>query len=403
MPRRRYGRHPDKALSAVAVRNAPPGRYADGNGLYLQVDESGARRWIQRIAILGRRRELGLGSARLVTLAEAREVALENRRVARSGGDPLAERRKANLIVPDFTTSARACHEESKPGWKNQKHATQWLTTLENYVFPTIGHLPVDRIGMPEVRDCLLPIWLEKPETARRVRQRIGTVLDWATTKGWREGENPVRGVGKGLPKQKNTLVHYAALPWAEVPAFILQLREHEKASESVRLMFEFLILTAARSGEVRGATWSEIDLDTKIWAIPADRMKAGKAHTVPLSERAIEILRRMTVFRVETGPDALIFNGAKIGKPPSDMALTMILRRMAIPATAHGFRSSFRDWAAETTNLPREVAEAALAHAVPDKVEAAYRRSDFLAKRRVLMEQWAGFCESVRGHHSRH
>lgn len=398
MPGKRYGRHPDKALSAVAVRNATKGRYADGNGLYLEVEESGSRRWIQRLTINGRRRELGLGSARLVTLAEAREVALENRRQARSGIDPLAERRKSLAPVPDFETSARTCHEENRPSWKNPKHAAQWITTLETYVFPTIGQLPVDQIGMPEVRDCLEPIWLSKAETARRVRQRVGTVLDWATTKGWRQGENPVRGVSKGLPKQKATVAHFAAMPWADVPAFIKRLQMGDEAGRAVRLMFEFLILTAARSGEVRGARWSEIDLEERVWTIPADRMKGGKTHIVPLSSRVIEILDGMTAYRIETRPNALIFNGSKIGKPHSDMVLTSRLRDWNIDATAHGFRSSFRDWAAEATITPREVAEAALAHAVPDRVEAAYRRSDLLVKRRALMEAWAAFVETGLG-----
>lgn len=257
---------------------------------------------------------------------------------------------------------------------------------------------------MPEVRDCLEPIWLKKAETARRVRQRIGRVLDWATAKGWREGENPVRGVSKGLPKQKSAVTHFVAMPWAEVPAFVKQLRsgggkqrqERDKTGEAVRLMFEFLILTAARSGEVRGARWSEIDLEERTWTIPADRMKKGKTHIVPLSNRAIDILDSMTAYRVEAESNALIFNGSKIGKPHSDMVLTSSLRRWEIDATAHGFRSSFRDWAAEATNTPREVAEAALAHAVPDRVEAAYRRSDLLAKRRTLMDEWANFLNSI-------
>ncbi|XWZ91733.1 Arm DNA-binding domain-containing protein [Azospirillum sp. B2RO_4] len=231
------------------MRTAKPGRHADGNGLYLVVDPSGARRWLLRLVIQGKRHDIGLGSTALVSLAEARDTALAMRKVARAGGDPLAERRKAQRVVPTFETAARTCHAEHKDSWKNGKHADQWLATLDAHVFPVIGTLTVDRIGTPEVRDCLLPIWLEKPETARRVRQRIGTVLDWAAAKGFREGENPVRSVTKGLPKQKNQTTHFAALPYAEVPAFLARLRDSAMISPTVKRLLEFVVLTAVRSG----------------------------------------------------------------------------------------------------------------------------------------------------------
>ena len=384
------GKHPEKALSAVAVRNAGPGWHSDGNGLYLEVDASGARRWVQRLVIRGKRRDIGLGSARLVSLAEAREVALANRKLARAGGDPLSEKRKAAITVPTFEEAARTCHGEHKAGWKNAKHADQWMSTLEAYALPQIGNLPVNRIGTPEIRECLLPIWLEKPETARRVRQRIGTVLDWATAKGYREGENPVRSVSKGLPKQKQSQEHFAALPYAGLPEFMSRLRVEGNA-ETSRLAFEFLILTATRTSEVLGARWSEIDLGAKLWTIPAERMKAERAHQVPLAPRAIAVLKQAR--ELWSGKGDIVFE-SKPGKPYSNMVFLMILRRMEVSTTAHGFRSAFRDWTAEQTNVPREVAEAALAHALKSKVEAAYRRSDLLEKRRDLMDCWARFCD---------
>ncbi|MBP2301963.1 tyrosine-type recombinase/integrase [Azospirillum picis] len=396
---KRTGRHPEKALTAVTVRNAKPGRYADGNGLYLEVDESGARRWLLRIMVQGRRRDIGLGSTTLVSLAEARDTAIAMRKVARAGGDPVAERQKALRIVPTFESAARTCHTEHKDSWKNGKHADQWLTTLETHAFPVIGTMTVDRIGTPEVRDVLLPIWLEKPETARRVRQRIGTVLDWAATKGFREGENPVRSVAKGLPKQKDSGEHFAALPYDDVPAFLTKLRATDQTGPVVKLAMEFLILTAVRSGEMRGAMWREIDTEAKLWTIPAERMKAGKPHVVPLAPRAVELLEEARkLARKPDDLDALVFEGSKPDKPMSDMTLTMVLRRMKIEATAHGFRSAFRDWTAETTNTPSDVAEMALAHTIKNKVEAAYRRGDLLEKRRVLMKLWADFCQGATG-----
>ncbi|MBP2312981.1 integrase [Azospirillum soli] len=378
------------------MRAAKPGRHADGNGLYLEVDPTGARRWLLRLTIQGKRRDIGLGSASLVTLAEAREMALDMRRQARNGGDPLADRRRAQRRAPSFEEAARACHDEHKASWKNDKHAAQWLTTLETHVFPTLGPVTVDAIGTPEVRDCLLPIWLKTPETARRVRQRIGTVLDWAAAKGFREGENPVRSVIKGLPKQKAQAEHFVALPYAEVPAFLARLRETTKAGPMVKLLLEFVVLTAVRSGEARGARWSEIDLVSKMWTIPSARMKAGKAHVVPLSPEAVAVLEGAAKLRTGDDPAALVFPGEKSGRSMSDMTLTMLLRRLEVNATMHGFRSSFRDWCAEATTVPREVAEAALAHALESKVEAAYRRSDLLEKRRDLMEMWADYCEGI-------
>ena len=386
------GRHPDKALTAVQVRTLKvPGRYADGNGLYLVVEPSGSKRGLLRTIVQGRRRDIGLGGASLVTLAEAREKALAYRKLARDGGDPLAERRKARATVPTFAEAAERVHEEHKASWKNPKHVAQWITTLRTYANPHLGTRRVDQIETPDVLRVLSPIWLTKGETARRVRQRIGTVLDWAKAAGHRIGDNPVESVAKGLPKQGERDEHHAALPYAEVPAFVTQLQSTDY-SEAARLAFEFLILTAARTSEVLRAEWREIDEAEALWIVPAARMKAGREHRVPLSKRSVEIVRRAKLL---AGDSAFIFPGRSAGKPMSNMVFLMALRRMKLTITAHGFRSSFRDWAAEATNLPREVAEMALAHTIESRVEAAYRRGDLLAKRREMMEQWATFVAS--------
>lgn len=383
------GKHPEKALTPMRVRAvSEPGRYADGNGLHLVVDRSGAKRWILRTVIRGRRCDLGLGSVALVSLVEAREQAAALRKVARAGGDPLEECRKARTVVPTFEQAAHRVHKERADSWKNEKHRAQWITTLETYAFPELGKRRVDHIGTPDVLRVLSPIWLTKPETARRLRQRIRVVLDWAKAAGFRSGENPVEGVKDGLPKQTGLPKHHQALPYDDVRSFVAELRVSDSGL-IVKLAFEFLILTAARSGEVRGATWSEIDLKRRVWTIPAARMKATREHRVPLSDRCIEILSEAK--QLKNGGD-LVFAGASKGKRLSDMVFTMHLRRMNVAATAHGFRSSFRDWAAETTSFPADVCEIALAHTIRNKVEAAYRRGDLFDKRRRLVEAWADF-----------
>ncbi|WP_082513992.1 site-specific integrase [Methylobacterium sp. Leaf465] len=367
------------------------GRYADGNGLYLIVDPSGAKRWLLRTVVQGRRRDIGLGGTSLVSLAEAREKASSFRKLAREGGDPLAERRKVQASVPTFAQAVQTVHDEHKATWKNAKHAQQWITTLQTYAYPHLNAKPVDGITTPDVLKVLAPIWLTKPETARRVRQRIGTVLDWAKAAGHRAGENPIDGVAKGLPKQTDRDEHHSALSYAEVSAFLDQLRVCG-GSEAVRLGFEFLILTAARTGEVLGMTWSEIDMNARLWMVPAQRMKAGREHRVPLSDPALAVLTRAKA--ISTSGE-LVFPGRSQGRPLSNMAFLMVLRRMGLNITPHGFRSSFRDWAAECTSLPREVAEMALAHTVENRVEAAYRRGDLLEKRRELMMMWANWATS--------
>ncbi len=388
------GRHPDRALSATRVRGlTEPGRYADGNGLYLVVDPSGAKRWMLRTVVHGRRRDMGLGGLQLVSLAEAREAAAQYRKLARSGGDPLAEKRKAQIAVPTFREAARTVHAEHRAAWRNEKHAAQWLQSLTQYAFPHLGDRRVDLIDTPDVLKVLSPVWLTKPETARRLKQRIGTILDWAKARRFREGENPIDGVSKALPKQPDRKNHFAALPYSDVPQFIKSLRASE-TGEPTRLAFEFLILTAARTGEVLNAAWDEIDFDSSTWTVPAGRMKANQEHRVPLSLRCIDILRRAREINAE---GEFVFPGRSLDKPMSNMVFLMALRRLGSPITAHGFRSAFRDWAAERTNFPREVCELALAHSIGNKVEAAYRRGDLFEKRRELMATWAAFATTAR------
>jgi integrase len=383
------GKHPLNALTDRKVRQiTSPGRYSDGGGLYLEVDPSLARRWMLRISVHGRRRDMGLGGFPLVGLAEAREEALNNRRIARAGGDPIAEKRKAQTPVPTFAEAAKAVHAEHLKTWKNEKHRAQWINTLTQFVFPVLGDRRVDQIDTPDILKVLTPIWVTKPETARRVRQRIGTVLDWAKAAGFRAGENPVHGVAKGLAKQPDRRKHHAALPYTEAPQFVRNLRA-SAFGDGTKLAFEFLILTATRTGEVLGARWAEINLEDGMWTIPAERMKAGREHRVPLSKRCIEILRRAKV--LSAGSD-YVFPGRTATKPISNMTFLMALRRMGLDVTAHGFRSAFRDWAGETTPFPSEVCEMALAHTIKNKTEAAYRRGDLLEKRRELMNAWTDF-----------
>jgi integrase len=386
--------HPQNALSAAKVRalNAP-GRYADGNGLYLVCDPSGAKRWVLRTVIKGKRCDLGLGGLSLVSLAEAREEALRLRKIARKGGDPLAERRQQLKPVPTFEEAAREVHREHSRGFRNAKHAAQWISTLEMYVFPVFGSRPVNGIESHDVLSALSPIWIEKPETARRTKQRIQTVFAWAKAKGYRTGDNPVEGVSEVLPKHNTKKAHHAALPYADLPAFILALRK-SNAGELVKLAFEFLILTVTRTSECLFAKWSEIDLDGKAWAIPADRMKAHEEHRVPLSQRCLKLL---SAARELGGDSEYVFPGRNANQPLSNMVFEMALRRMGRDdVVPHGFRSSFRDWAEEKTSFKRSVIEAALAHKVRDKVEAAYHRTKQFEQRIPLMAAWAQFATAA-------
>jgi integrase len=388
----RKGKHPDKALNAVRINALKtPGRYADGNGLYLKVDPSGAKRWELRTVVKGKRCDIGLGSLRLVSLAEAREEARKCRQLARTDGDPLAERRRRRLVTPTFQQAAEIVHKDHAKAWKNAKHGDQWINTLKVYAYPVFGDRRIDQVDTPEILNALSPIWLTKPETARRVRQRIGTVLDWAKAAGHRSGNNPVEDISKALPRQSDRKGHHAALPFGEVPAFIRQI-QGENAPTIANLAFEFLVLTAARTNEVLEAKWSEIDLDQAAWTVPAVRMKAGKEHRVPLAPRCIALLNQAKVL---SAGSEYIFPGRSNKKPMSNMVLLMTMRRMESAYTVHGFRSAFRDWASERTNFAREICEAALAHIVKDKTEAAYRRGDLFEKRRDLMTTWASFVTS--------
>jgi integrase len=388
------GKHPEKALSPVKLRNhMEPGRYADGNGLYLVVEPSGSKRWVLRTVIKGKRCDIGLGSLGLVPLAEAREEAGRLRKIARAGGDPLAIRREARKTIPTFETVAKQVHEAHAPSWKNPKHAAQWLTTLTEYTFPEFGTRRVDAVQTNDVKAALLDIWLSKPETARRVRQRIHMVFEWCKASGWVTA-NPCDGLGKVLPKQPAKQEHHAALPYPKAPAFITSLRAAEDVGEPVKLAFELLILTATRTNEVLAAKPGEFDLEAGIWTIPADRMKAKRDHRVPLAPQSVDLVKQALKLN---GDGTYLFPGRDLKKPLSNMAFLMALRRMNVDTTAHGFRSSFRDWAAERTNFPREVCEAALAHTLKDKTEAAYNRTDLFDKRRELMATWAAFATATQ------
>lgn len=390
--RKPRGRHPERRLTPVRIRAIKTaGRHADGNGLYLVVDPSGAKRWVQRIVVAGKRCDLGLGGLTLVGLAEAREEARRLRARARKGIDVLAERRTTRLTVPTFEEAAREVHEQHGAAFRNDKHRAQWLASLEADVFPVFGDRRVDAVDTAAVLKALTPIWNVKPETARRLRQRIKVVLAWAKASGFRSGDNPVDGLGTVLPKQDLEKKHHAALPYQRVPEFVAAVRGSD-ASESARLAFEFLILTATRTSEVLRATWGEFDLKGKTWTIPADRMKAKREHRVPLAPRAVEILEQAKGLG-DGAQGSFVFPGREKA-PLSNMVFLMTLRRMQRQdITAHGFRSSFRDWASERTNTPSAVCEAALAHTVRDKTEAAYNRTDLFERRRKLMNSWAAFA----------
>ncbi|MFL9827178.1 tyrosine-type recombinase/integrase [Rhodoplanes sp. SY1] len=380
-------------LSNRKVETAKPGKYEDGRGLRLVVSGTGARKWVLRYMRAGRRVEMGLGSFPTVTLADARAQATDARRLLDAGRDPLAARRSERAAAAGgatFGAFALTLLDTIEAGFRNEKHRAQWRATLTTYAAPIWSKRLAD-IDTDEVLACLKPIWQTKPETASRVRGRIERVLDAAAARGLRSRENPARWRGhlaNLLPKRaKLSRGHHAAMPFDQVPAFLAKLRAMEGISARA---LEFAVLTAARSGEVLGARWSEIDLDAKVWTVPASRMKAGREHRVPLTGRCVAILTALA----ETKVSEFVFPGAKPGKPLSVMALTMVLRRAKRgDLTVHGFRSAFRDWAGERTSFPREIAEAALAHVVGDATERAYRRGDALEKRRRLMEAWAGYC----------
>ncbi|GAB2458637.1 site-specific integrase [Comamonas humi] len=385
----------DRAVAALKAE----GRYAVGGvaGLHLRIS-AGHRGWVLRVLVGDKRKDIGLGPYPTISLAEARDRAWKLHESIREGHDPVAPRKQQRqvLLAQAATDKTfRWCTEEflkaKSSEWKNAKHRQQWENTLETYAMPHLGHLTVSLIDLPHVLACLEPIWSSKNETASRLRGRIESVLDWATVRKYRKGENPARWKGHldkvlAAPAKIQKVEHHPAIPIDGMPAFMQDL--HTRAGIAARTL-EFLILTATRSGEVRGALWSEVDLGKAIWTIPAERMKAGAEHRVPLSEQALKLLKNAPQI---AGSD-LIFPGTK-GQPLSDMTMTAVMRRMKVTAVPHGFRSTFRDWAGEKTNFPRELAEQALAHTLESKVEAAYRRGDALEKRREMMQEWARFIE---------
>lgn len=382
-------------LSARKAATVGPGKHADGGGLYLFVKD-GSRRWFFLCTVDGKRREMALGLQRDVTLAEARDLAAAARRLVRAGVNPIENRREAKRAsagIPTFGKVADELIEAKSPEWRNAKHREQWRVTLSGYAAP-LRETPVDKVDTEAILRVLKPLWLEKPETASRVRGRIEAVLDAAKAQGHRSGENPAawRGhLSHLLPKrQKLARGHHAAMAYADVPAFMARLRERHAASVS-SMALEFCILTAARSGEVFGAQWAEVDLDAKVWTIPAARMKGGREHRVPLPERAVAILQNLS--RVRTC--VYIFPSPRGARPMAHIAMQQVMSRMGVEGpTVHGFRSAFRDWCGNETHFPREIAEAALAHTVGDRSEQAYRRGDALEKRRELMAAWAAYLE---------
>ena len=384
--RKPRGRHPHNALTPAFVRNVSrAGRYCDGHGLYLDVRPTGSRGWIQRLTIRGRRTELGLGGYPLVSLKEAREKAFANRKLAREGGDPLSEKRRVESM-PTFADAARKLVDQLSPGWRSPRNARIWLASMERHVFPRIGEIPVSEVTSADVIGVLAPIWHEKATTARKLRQRIRAVMGWAVAMELRP-DNPCDRIGPALGAQNYKVRRMKALPHAEVASAIRKVRG-STSKPAVKLAFELLVLTATRSGEVRGAAWTEIDLDHEAWTIPAGRTKTNREHRIPLSRRALEILDEA---RTLGRGSPHVFPSVR-GNPLDGGALARLLKRLGIAAVPHGFRSSFRDWTAEETDHPREVAEAALAHVVRNQVEAAYRRTDLFERRRRLMEDWAAY-----------
>ena len=368
------------------MRTSPPGRHCDGNGLYLYVRRTGTRSWIPRLVIRGRKRELGLGSLALVSLAEAREQALANRKLARSGGDPLAEKRRS-LGIPTFAEAARRVVEQKRAGWRSSAHPRNWLRSLALHAFLHIGEVPVSEVTSADVLEILTPIWHTKGPAARSVHLRIRAVLEWAIAKEWRT-DNPCGRLLPVLGPQHDVVQHRKALPNREVAAAIESVRASDPAKVDT-LAFEFLVLTAGRGGEVRGAVWSEIDRDAGVWTIPASRMKTAREHRVPLCRRALEILDAAR--KLGEGKSPIVFVTER-GKTLDGNWMRRLLERHRIAAVPHGFRSSIRDWAAEEMDHPREVVEAALAHVVRNKVEAAYRGTDLFERGRRLMEDWARY-----------
>ena len=364
------------------------GKYYDQYGLFLHVRPSGAKKWLQRYTFKGRRREIGLGSAKIVSVATARKNAYQNLVLVSEGIDPIVDK-KQDSIIPKFEAAARKVHEENRPTWRNAKHAAQFITTLETYAFPVIGNLSVTEINSSHILRILSPIWVTKAETAKRVRQRLSTVFKYCVAQQWRTDDPANIAIVEALPNLKKKVQHRKSISYNDVSDFI-ETVSNSSAGLSTKLGLEFLILTATRSGEVRNARWNEVN--GSLWTIPAERRKAGVAHRVPLPSRCMEILEEARNISQGSG---YIFEGTKPNKPLSENTFNKLMKELGLEVHAHGFRTSFRTWTQEKTNYPREIAEAALAHSLKDKAEAAYARSDLLEKRAEMMEAWAQFISA--------
>ena len=374
-------------LTALKVKKAnAKGRYPDGNCLYLVVGDSGAKHWLLRIVVRGKRRDMGLGSASLVDLEEARDLARRYRKIAREGGDPAQERRGLFVSVKD---AALKVHALNAPSWSNEKHSDQWISSLERHVFPMIGDTAISEVTSSDILRVLSPIWVEKSDTAKKIRQRLRMVIKWAKAQGYYEGEDPVELAEQALPRIKPSGEHFKSASYEELPQIVNQLQSSQ-VSLPTRLALEFLILSACRTTEVLEAHWSEIKLDKRLWVIPAERMKASKPHEVPLTDRMMDLLEVAGSLKLDNG---LIFPSQINGKALSNNTLRLALqKRLKVDATVHGMRSAFKDWAAETTGYANEVSEMALGHAISSKVEAAYRRGNLLTKRKQMMADWADY-----------
>ena len=380
-------------LTAAQIKAAGPGKHGDGQGLYLRVTDTGSKSWVLRITVDARRRDIGLGSWPEVSLADARRKVAEYRFAVSDGRDPLADKRRAD--VPNFREAAKKVYEANRPRWRSDQHADRWWASLENHVFPVIGDMIVDRITQSDVLRCVEPIWTTRPEAARKVRQRIRTTLRWCQAHGYVQLNVAGEVIDGALPPMPRVQSHFRSLPYGEV-ADGLAVVDQSGASPASKLCLRFVVLTAARSGEARNATWDEVDFAACQWRIPAERMKAASEHRVPLSEAALEVLDGAK--NLHDGSDLVFPSPLKPGRPLSDVTLTKVLRDVGLAerATVHGFRASFRTWALEQTDTPWAVCEAALAHGLGDSVQQAYIRGDAFAKRRKLMNEWAQYLEAA-------
>ena len=389
-------KHPNNELTALKVRKLDiPGRYADGNNLYLEIDKSGARRWTLRVTVLGRRRDMGLGGVSTVSLEEARELAYQYKKIARSGGDPILERQKNKGLQTTLIHCAKKVHQINLPTWKNQKFAKQWFSSLEHHVFPAIGKLPISQVTSADILRVLIPIWNTKGDTAKKIKQRLRMIIKWARAQGYFQGDDPVELAEQALPKQLKSDDHHKSLEFEKLPEMISNLRK-SKISLPTKLALEFTILSACRTSEVLNAKWEEIDLTKLIWSIPSERMKGGKIHQVPLTDRMTVILNDCK--KLKTNND-LLFPSEINGEALSNNTMRLALKkRLKVDATVHGMRSSFKDWASETTNFANEVSEMALAHAISNKTELAYRRRTLIEKRRQLMQKWSDYLNNKEG-----